>query len=733
MSNLVLTIRLHDARFHGTPEWPPAPARVFQALVAGVARGNSLAAAFSRAFEWLEGLPPPVIAAPAARRGSRVELFVPNNDADAVGGDPARVGEIRTKKMVQPWLLEEDAVLVYAWPTSAANDQVSAVVEAASSLYQLGRGVDMAWAVGETLDDEALAARLADHRGMIHRPQGDIGERLLCPAPGSLESLVVRQRANAAKFRSEGAGAELRVLFSQPPKPRFLEVTYASVALRSVYVLQETGPLGEMAEGDRLWPWRLDRAAMLIERLRDAAADRLKEAFPELTNVVEQTLIGRKAEAESGASRVERVRIIPLPSIGHRDVDPGIRRIAIEVPTGGPLRERDIRWAFSGLEPYDRSTGVVDPFILAPTDDRAMLERYEAGDHGRDGARRWQTITAAVLPTSAQRRRIEPTRMRAEAKGARERESEEALARDAVRTALRHVGVGARAVAISVQRAPFQARGARAEQFAEGTRFAKERLWHVDLELSEPIRGPLVIGDGRFLGLGVMAPAADVEGILAFSIDAEPSSIVDGDALVHALRRAVMSRVQSEIGNRHLGRYFTGHEDTGEPARSAHLAYQWDPTRGRLLILAPRLVDRSTLTQAETREERDQQAVLERALHGFADLRAGYVGRFRVVRCSSGETEEYMRPSKCWISSRPYSVNRHRKAASVTEALVADVIQECSTRNLPRPAVTVLVSRGVRGLGLQGMLRLEFDIAVAGPIVLGRTRHLGGGLFVRRS
>ena len=70
MSNLVLTIRLHDARYHGATEWPPAPARVFQALVAGVARGNSIPSTAARAFEWLETLAPPVIAAPKARAGS---------------------------------------------------------------------------------------------------------------------------------------------------------------------------------------------------------------------------------------------------------------------------------------------------------------------------------------------------------------------------------------------------------------------------------------------------------------------------------------------------------------------------------------------------------------------------------------------------------------------------------------------------------------------------------------
>ena len=59
---------------------------------------------------------------------------------------------------------------------------------------------------------------------------------------------------------------------------------------------------------------------------------------------------------------------------------------------------------------------------------------------------------------------------------------------------------------IRVQREPFEANGERAETFAEGKRFSKHRLWHVEIEFHEGIPGPLVIGDGRFLGLGIMAP-----------------------------------------------------------------------------------------------------------------------------------------------------------------------------------------------------------------------------------
>ena len=45
--------------------------------------------------------------------------------------------------------------------------------------------------------------------------------------------------------------------------------------------------------------------------------------------------------------------------------------------------------------------------------------------------------------------------------------------------------------------------------FSSDSRFAKERLWHVEVSFGEPTAGMIVIGDGRFLGFGIMAPVAD--------------------------------------------------------------------------------------------------------------------------------------------------------------------------------------------------------------------------------
>lgn len=155
------------------------------------------------------------------------------------------------------------------------------------------------------------------------------------------------------------------------------------------------------------------------------------------------------------------------------------------------------------------------------------------------------------------------------------------------------------------------------------------------------------------------------------------------------------------------------------------MAFQWDPPRGRLLIVPPHWLDRREPSQ----KERDAIVVLRRALDSIFELRAGSAGRFEVRLTSVASDDPLLGAARSWKSVTTYAATRHKKRSSVAEALIEDTVQECRRRNLPTPSVTVLDARGVRGAGLEGRLRLDFAVAVTGPIALGRTRYLGGGLF----
>ena len=143
--------------------------------------------------------------------------------------------------------------------------------------------------------------------------------------------------------------------------------------------------------------------------------------------------------------------------------------------------------------------------------------------------------------------------------------------------------------------------------------------------------------------------------------------------------------------------------------------------------MAPHVVDRRTPTP----DERKKLATLGDALAEFRELRAGSSGRLTLRACSVDTgSDPLFAASRTWESATPYQVTRHAKKTGANEALSTDLRAECRRHGLPEPRVTLRKLRGVPGVGLVGGARLMFEVAVQGPILLGRSRHLGGGLFV---
>jgi CRISPR-associated protein Csb2 len=743
---LVVGVRFHEGRYHGRPQggalWPPAPARLFQALVAGAARGETLAGEDKSAFVWLECLEPPVIAAPPMRAGRGFRNFVPNNDLDAVGGDPSRVAEIRTPKPVRPILFDAETPLLYFWTFDDPEAQAKAkrVCALAERLYQLGRGVDMAWAWGEVLGADEAEARLVKHGGVVHRPSKSGGGRTLAvPVNGSLDSLIARYQEMRRRFhtlyapkptkKEPGRRVAEGQIFSQPRRPRFGQTAYGSPPMRLLFDLRRRGTGDAPAD---FAPWPLARVTELVTTIRDRAVAHLGRHLPEKRALIERVLVGREA---TEADKAARVHIVPLPSVGHTHADHAIRRILVEVPPDCPLNSGDLEWGLSGLDlGADYQTGeVIDENapILTARADRSMVRRY--GIEPIDPVRVWRTVTPAALPQSGARRRIDPARAHdpAEQKRASERTAEQERAAGAVIQALRHAGLRSVVTAVRVQREPFSGKGERAEPFAPGTRFAKERLWHVEITFAEPVAGPLIIGDGRYLGLGLMEPVTGAHRDL-FLFSAPPGvrlALPDGTDLLRAVRRALMALSRQSDGTVPL--LFSGHERGGAPSRTRRHRHVFlaaadlgDNNRiTDVIVGAPWVCDRSV------RPGRGERALFDRVVGSLATVRAGPLGVIPVQ--ISPVDPRLIGPAHCWESRIEYRPTRHAKRdEEPTAALLRDVIAECERRGFPLPEPELLkITIGPKG-GVAARVRLRFAVAVAGPIMLGRDSHQGGGLFL---
>ena len=719
---LVIEIMLHDDRWHGDGDWPPSPFRLFQALVAAAARGARLEEADRQALEWLEALEPPTIAAPRqARVGQLMQAYVPNNDLDAVGGNPDLVEKIRAPKRTQPYLLQSSPHFLYVW-RFAAEDSVHApfqrLTRIVHQLYQFGRGIDMAWARAHVLTPEEAEAMLHGYPGSVHDPCDSGDRRLPVPTPGSLRSLEQRFAQFRSRLETVREGRTVQVHFRQPSKPVRRMVSYACPPHRLLFDIRQVG------QPERFAPLMQRHIALLTAHLRDMAAARLRESGVDKARI-ERYLVGRGADAQD---KKHRARIIPLPSIGHEFAGGGIRRVLVEVPQDCPLDEADVRWAFEGLcwhENVDAETGeLTGGYMLVETTDTRMQRNYGAGR--QSGAIHWRTITPAALPA----------RRYGKAGSGRLHTEEHAI--KAVRTALRHAGVRARPVRIRVQREPFDRNSHRADDY-EPDRFDARQLWHVEIVFDTPVSGPLVIGNGRYLGLGLMAPCLSSD---AYVLPLEGEGIPKqyGRAFVEAARRAMIAAASRLFGEP-VEPFFHGHEENSDPLRPGHHAHVFlcpVCTGGRVVelhLIAPWLADRAAEQAIPDSVKQGLAQRLEQVAVALSGIRI-YGPDFPAAKlgiCMPTEKEGGLfGSSRIWVSMTPYWSTRHPRKTrdpDLESFLREDVLRECERRELPRPEIMIThVER--RGTRLRGRLRLEFSSVQRGPFLLGWQSHRGGGVFL---
>lgn len=714
---LFLSIHFHDGWYYGAGDWPPAPARLFQALVAGVARGGNLTDDDKIALEWLETLKAPVIATPAVRMGQAFRNYVPDNDLDAVGYDLQLIGKIRTYKNIQPHIFDSHIPLLFVWTFNGggrAEGNAQSVCRIAEQLYQLGRGVDMAWACAEILNADSIEGYLARHRCVVYRPsRNGTGKGLLIPQKGSLASLEKRFKANRSRLTSVKKGRKDQTLFSLPPKPIFTKVGYDAPPRRFLFEIRT------VTHDESFVALPCTQAPTLVMALRDKAVSRLHEALTEDAGKVDRVFIGREAKE---ADKAARVRIVPLPSIGHSHADCAIRRILIEVPPNCPLRADDIEWAFSGLENIDPATGEI-VWNLIHAKEQGMLDHYGIGVGEQNSFRVWRTVTPVALPVM---------RIGHRTSGGKRLESQTKTIPTVIQT-LRHAGVTVPVESVQIQQEPFDSNGIRAGEFAMPERFVARGLHHMEIVFAKPLCGPLVIGNGRYLGLGLMAPRKSASNdVLIFSIASETGiAIADTKLLLHAVRRALMALARDNNGD--VPRLFSGHEREGSPARSGgheHVFLAADDTNGdgridRLVVAAPWVCDRTT------KGSREDSMRFDRVTATLTNVRAGRLGVLTLGPASAlAFGDPLLGPACMWTSRTSYRPTRHAgRGKDIGVAIVLDVIAECQRRGFPKPKVELLeLNVGPNG-GASARISLRFALAVEGPIMLGRDSHRGGGLF----
>lgn len=697
---LVISVRLLDDRYHGNGSWPPSPFRLYQALMAAAYTGRTAPNEEVAALRWLEQLPPPIVLSPTHTLATLTTYYVPRNGADAQNGDLAAAAKKRDAKLAKPWLFNGQNPLHYIWFSAEQRAEADTLIQLSERVYQLGRGVDMAFAWAELLAPAEAQQIIDQHAGPVFRPtpQG-FGNTLDCPSPSqSFDSLVTRYQGQLKRLRNGE--------FHKPPLPLFKTIAYNCPSSLLLFEIQNAN--GEL----RAQPFTA--IAQLTQSLVDIAKDRLKPHFPEYA---ERYLAGVKANQ---ADKALRIRVIPLPSIGHEHTQADIRRVLIEVPSDCPLQLADVEWAFSGLPlEVDLETGEIGALLVKASDTK-MLDHYGVN---KQAASIWRTVTPVALPIE----RIDP------AKTGVERVLKQNQLHHAARQALRHSGINAPVSIRRIQREPFTSNGTLAECFAF-QRFDCTRLYHLELEFADAISGPIVIGDGRYQGLGLMSPVQQTNSDVfrfRFHSDNRPA-IKDRNAFLDAVRNALMSLARQTLGK--PGRLFSGHEADGSVARSGKHEHVFlaaddsdrDGFLDELLVVAPWAADRS-LSAFEASKKSFQQVVKKLEL-----VRAGVLGvfGFDLLACDIENADKLLGSSKCWKTLSSYQPTRFPKSLDeASDVIRQDVLTECQRRHLPKPQVEILkIKQAAKGV-FRADICLSFSVAVCGPLILGRDSHQGGGLF----
>lgn len=471
---LCLTATLLMDRYHAS-NWPPSPARLLRALLAGRMTGGYRDAwdTLEPAFRWLEvQAPPEVIAVTAAEVEKRpvYRIAVPNNDLDVAAtqwskGKPYDHAKLKTMKTVSPLQLPGGPHVHYLWPVSETAP-VEAIRNLAHSLHTLGWGVDMAYADAAILN-ESQAAQLTGER-YLPAENGALWE---VPIEGFLDNQLETYKRFTSRVSAKTVDPSVQpsVYGLQPyRKEDDTRRPWAAFTLQN--------PDDEDSFFSASW-----RDTMVVAAwLRHAAAEALREEkdWP-------QHRIAEYVQGHTQGDSSDRISYLPLPSVGMQYTDGKIRRVAIVEPIGkntgllSMLQNKLTGEVLTSL-PQQKRECVLGP---SPVRDK-VASRYRAT------ACVWKSVTPVILHGFNENRgRVSL------------RKTEKLLFQ-----AFAQAGFPERLIrSITFQPAPLWAGTASSFQIQVPAQLNNYPRYHVRVEFHKPIGGPVLAGIGRHYGIGLFA------------------------------------------------------------------------------------------------------------------------------------------------------------------------------------------------------------------------------------
>lgn len=459
---LCITVSFLSQRYHGV-EWPPSPSRVFQALLCSARTGSNLLSwpKYRGALEWLETLELPRIFAPPGKRGPKYKQFGPLNDLDELAkkGDlsPPKIAEhlkpihaIWPRTEISEWKIEGN--VHYVWKAGENEiEKAKVICELADNLFVLGRGVDHVIGWGRIL----TGAEIQNLEGTEWIPdvRGDV--RLQVPYRGFLAQLLENFPPIFIGVQDSRSCVRLR-------RPNKKEEGYR----------QRLGsPLYDFScfHLDKSFRW--EDVMLVAAWMRHAVSERFEE-------------LGRPKEWINmyvlGHGTKEHMRFVPLPSIGHPHSDGRIRRAMIVYRKGERIEDEDL----SGLQLKDKDGNLRATMTLAKWRDDKVFPCYLTRSNV------WITTTPLILHGyDCRHKKFSPLK-----------------AQKLILQALSESGLSPAFVKnLWFQKSPLWRGTAHVRNIRVPNHLSNRPRYHVRIELTDALWGPVLAGIGQHYGLGLFA------------------------------------------------------------------------------------------------------------------------------------------------------------------------------------------------------------------------------------
>jgi CRISPR-associated protein Csb2 len=472
-----------------TPDWPPQPDRVFSALVATWgARGEQKSEA--EALRWLEEQPLPILVASESEPRTAPRVYVPPNDFGTSRGPgipkPGSKAFRQAASVIPSWRDRKERT----FPASRPHDPI----------------VRYYWkSVPDTLTFQALKQLAADTAYVGHSSSLTRCRFLQCDGVPEQPSQSPRRRVYPGRFeelhkayqrfaRSNGMTGRPR-----PGDPVISRRVQTANAARSCFslewlVLEHVD--GEMPD--------IRASALVAKEIRDA-----------LLSGYDQCGIGDEIPAEvsghlkdGSPSSDPHIAIIPLVFAGFPYADGHLLGFALVPPrSSGVLKDSAFRGALRKIAPRDEESGRRNLRLrffelqLSPT----LTPSRKSLDPSRytRPSRLWATVTPIALDRHLKKVGAE-----------RQKEID-----DQIQAACRNIGLPKPDKIRTdkhpaVEGVPSAYPSGKAPSWMRWrlpASLASRQLTHAVIRFAEPVAGPVILGAGRFVGLGLCLPLDEEE------------------------------------------------------------------------------------------------------------------------------------------------------------------------------------------------------------------------------